>query len=112
SFAKLIAQAQKNELHDAMAMLHQGDTASLRKKLANSDYLRSQINAPLGGFGQRPLHMAGNRRELIDVLIEFGADPNLKSEWEKGPYSVLDNVDEPTVRHLLSRGARLTPNVA
>jgi ankyrin repeat protein len=37
---------------------------------------------------------------------------NLKSEWENGPYTVLDNTDEHTARLLLARGATLTPNVA
>jgi ankyrin repeat protein len=95
-----------------MAMIHRGDADALRKKLANSEFLRSQVNAPLGAFGQRPLHIAAKQSAIADVLIDFGADPNLKSEWKNGPYSVLDDLDEKAVRHLLARGARLTPNVA
>jgi ankyrin repeat protein len=45
-------------------------------------------------------------------LIDAGADLNLKSDWENGPYSVLDRADEPTARYLLTRGATLTANVA
>ncbi len=112
SWPKLIERAQATEAHEAMSLIRSGDAVSLRKKLANSEFLRSMLNAPVGDYGQRPLHMAGNRPAIIDVLIEFGADPNLKSNWDKGPYSVLDGVDEPTVRHLLTRGAVLTPNVA
>lgn len=112
SWNKLVERAQKNELHDAMMIIRAGDADALRKKLANSEFLQSQVNAPLGDFGRRPLHMARNRPALIDVLLEFGADINLKSDWSGGPYSVIDDVDESTVRHLLSRGAKLTPNVA
>jgi ankyrin repeat protein len=46
------------------------------------------------------------------VLIAAGADLNLESEWENGPYTVLDNATEETARFLLSRGVKLTPNVA
>ena len=41
-----------------------------------------------------------------------GADVNLRSDWQNGPYTVLDNTDEDTARWLLERGATLTPNVA
>ena len=36
----------------------------------------------------------------------------MKSDWENGPYTVLDHADEGTARFLLARGAKLTPNVA
>ena len=49
---------------------------------------------------------------LLDVLIGVGADVNLRSDWQHGPYTVLDNADEATARWLLERGAALTPNVA
>ena len=46
------------------------------------------------------------------MLIDAGADVNMKSDWENGPYTVLDHADEGTARFLLARGAKLTPNVA
>lgn len=112
SFAKLIEKAQRAELYDAAALIHRGDAEALRKKLANSEYLQSQVNAPVGDFGRRPLHMARSSRAVIDVLLEFGADPNLKSAWENGPYAVLDDADEQTARYLIAKGAKLAPNVA
>ncbi len=112
SWHTLVELAGQAELLAMRPLFHSGDVATLRKKLANSAFLRSMINAPLGDFGGRPLHMVGNNRAMIDLLLEFGADPNLTSEWANGPYAPIDNADEPTVRHLLSRGATLTPNVA
>jgi hypothetical protein len=49
---------------------------------------------------------------MLELLIAAGADLNLESEWENGPYTVLDNATEETARFLLSRGVKLTPNVA
>ena len=46
------------------------------------------------------------------MLLDAGADVNMKSDWENGPYTVLDHADEGTARFLLARGAKLTPNVA
>ena len=46
------------------------------------------------------------------MLLEAGADVDLKSDWENGPFTVLDRSDERTARYLLSNGATLTPNVA
>ena len=35
---------------------------------------------------------------VIDVLLEFGADINLRSEWDKGPFGVLDYCREEDAR--------------
>jgi ankyrin repeat protein len=37
---------------------------------------------------------------------------HLRSDWQNGPYTVLDNADEDTARFLIGQGATLTPNVA
>jgi ankyrin repeat protein len=63
-------------------------------------------------FGQRATHIAAKNESMLALLIAAGADLNLKSEWENGPYTVLDNADERTARFLLARGASLTANVA
>ena len=42
---------------------------------------------------------------MLTTLIDAGADVNLKSDWENGPYTVLDNADEDTARFLLAHGA-------
>ncbi len=48
----------------------------------------------------------------MDVLIEFGADINLRSDWQNGPFSVLDDSTEDHTRDLIARGAKLTPHAA
>ena len=63
-------------------------------------------------FGQRAAHIAAQNATMLSTLIAAGADVNLKSDWENGPYTVLDNADEGTARFLLAHGATLTPNVA
>lgn len=49
---------------------------------------------------------------MLEVLLAAGADPSLASEWEKGPYTVMDLATDETARFLLSQGLPLTANVA
>jgi ankyrin repeat protein len=98
---------------DAFASaLHAGDVAATRRALESSEHVREHINDPLFDFGQRAAHIAATNTGLLDVLIAFGADVNLRSEWKNGPYTVLDNCTEDSARFLISRGARITPHVA
>ena len=72
-----------------------------------------RVNDPMFAFGQRATHIAAAKSEpLLATLLEAGADVELKSDWENGPFTVLDRADERTARYLLSNGATLTPNVA
>ena len=88
-----------------------GNVSRTRELLA-SESVRSQVNAPMFVFGQRAAHMAAKNVDLLTALIDAGADVNRTSEWENGPYTVLDNATENSARFLLTRGAVLTPNVA
>jgi ankyrin repeat protein len=63
-------------------------------------------------FGQRAAHVAAKNEAMLRTLLRAGADLALRSAWQNGPYTVLDNTTEQTARFLLSRGAALTPNVA
>lgn len=114
SWQKLIERAQDNERIESHTLVFRGDVETLRKRLQNSEYLRSTINSPVGEFGAYPLHTAATTRnqKMIDLLLEFGADPNAKTQWLKGPFTVLDSADDATARHLMEKGARLTPHVA
>jgi len=88
-----------------------GDVAGVRR-LLEMPHVRNQVNAPMFAFGQRATHIAAKRVPMLEALIDAGADLNLKSEWENGPYTVLDNTTEETARFLLARGVKLTPNAA
>jgi len=89
-----------------------GDVSSARQLLALT-HVRARVNDPMFSFGQRAAHIAATKSiEMLTLLIAAGADVNLKSDWEKGPFTVLDRADEEIARFLLTQGATLTPNVA
>jgi ankyrin repeat protein len=94
--------------HDAVCS---GDIPRTRELLATA-HVRQRVNDPMFVFGQCAAHIAAKNVALLTALIDAGADINRKSDWEKGPYTVLDNADDNTARFLLARGAELTPNVA
>lgn len=65
-------------------------------------------------FGATPLvHAAGlGDRDLIDLLLAAGADPNRRNDWWAGGFGVLDDCTPEIADHLLARGATLTPHAA
>ena len=111
SWPKLVAEFQERDVEAFCDAVRSGDVPRTRQLLA-SMHVRKRINDPMFAFGQRAAHIAAKNAALLTLLIDAGADVNRKSEWENGPYTVLDNADEDTARFLLARGAVLTPNVA
>lgn len=92
--------------------LRAGDAAAVRGLLESSPELRARINDPIGDFGARPVHLAAAHPAVMDVLLDHGADINLRTDWANGPFSVLDRAPEDAARYYLSRGAILTPHAA
>src|SRR5947207_546297 len=88
--------------------INKGDASAVRTLLEASPELRAKINDPIGYFGARAVNMAAKHTAVMDVLLDFGADINLRSDWEKGPFSVLDAAPEEAARYYLTRGAVLT----
>lgn len=84
-----------------------GQVGAVAELLQKHSWLKSQINAPLFDFGGRALMAARGNREMVDLLLEQGADINLKSDWWAGGFGVLDGADEETAAYLLARGATL-----
>jgi ankyrin repeat protein len=111
SWPTLVEHLQKRDIKAFRDAVCHGEVATVRR-LLGLPHVKEQVNAAMFSFGQRAAHIAAKREPMLEVLIAAGADLNLKSEWENGPYTVLDNATEETARVLLARGVKLTPNVA
>ena len=111
SWMKLVADFHERDVKAFSEAVQSGDTARSQQLLAHA-HVRTRVNDPMFVFGQRAAHIAAKNEPLLTALLAAGADLNLKSDWENGPYTVLDNANERTARFLLARGATLTPNVA
>ena len=111
SWPKLVADLQQRDVNAFCEAVRGGDIPRTEQLLA-SGHVRKRINEPMFEFGQRAAHVGAKNAAMLRTLIAAGADVNLKSDWQKGPYTVLDNTNEDTARFLLAHGATLTPNVA
>jgi len=84
-----------------------GDASAVRGLLERHAELRAAINDPIFSFDAPALvHCASTRNvALIDVLLEFGADPNQRSTWWAGGFHPLHVASAPVAERLLAVGA-------
>ena len=76
--------------------------------------LREKINDRTFAFGAPAIHCAAQKRnrQMIDVLLRFGADINARSDWWAGGFGVLDLADAETAAFLIERGAAVDAHAA
>jgi ankyrin repeat protein len=107
----LVGHLQRRDLEAFRDAVSGGDVATVTR-LLELPHVSEHVDAPMFAFGQRAAHIAAKSAPMLDALIAAGANVNLMSAWENGPYTVIDNATEETARLLLSRGVTLTPNAA
>ena len=99
----------------AAAAFKARDAGELRRLLARYPQLRARIDDPLPGgpFGATPLICAvsQNSREMVDVLLDAGANIDARSHWWAGSFGVLDSDSELT-DYLIARGATVDAHAA
>jgi ankyrin repeat protein len=83
------------------------DAAKLKKILKQHAEVKAQINAPLFSFDTPAIVAGKSSREVVDVLLDNGANINERSKWWAGSFGVLDNCDPETAECLIKRGAKL-----
>lgn len=84
-----------------------GDARSLRRLVPRRAELRDVIDAPAFAFDSPALVAVAGRGdiELVDALLELGADPNRKSEWWAGGFHALYSARDAVAERLLEAGA-------
>ena len=85
--------------------LHEGDAKTLRTLLERHEEVRAAVNTPIFGFDSPALVAAPDNVEVVDVLLEFGADPNKKSSWWAGGFHPLYGARGVVAEHLVAAGA-------
>jgi len=87
-----------------------GDTARVREILRRHPEVKARLDeaAPGAAFGATPLIVAVGHgdRELVDVLLDAGANINQRSHWWAGGFHVLEH-DHGLADFLIARGAVL-----
>ena len=98
------------------AAIRAHDTAAARSLLETHAELRPLLNQPAAElpFGALPLMPVVQRwhREMVDLLLEFGADINARSDWWAGGFGVLDTCAPEVAPELIARGAIVDAHAA
>ena len=117
SWAKLIGHVESvvaggpSPLERAKAAFHNQDADLLRQLLRLHPELKPMVNEPLFSF-DAPAVIHARTREMLDVLLEAGADINARSRWWAGGFGVLDNAAPDLAAYAIARGARVDANAA
>ncbi len=94
------------------AAVEEPNPAEVRRLLTRYPGLRGRLAEPLFAFGKPAIVAAKDTPELVDVLLDFGADINARSHWAPGSFGVLDGTEQRAAEHLIARGARLDVHAA
>lgn len=81
------------------------DAAEVRGLLERYPELRARINDPVFGFNSPAIVAFASDLPMVEVLLEFGADPNRRSEWWAGGFHALYSATPETANRLIAAGA-------
>jgi len=96
------ARAPHEQLHYAM---QRGDAAAARQLFSQHAEFRPLINAPLFPFDSPAIVACATDAAMVEVLLEFGADPNQRSSWWAGGFHTLHVATGAAADRLLAAGA-------
>ena len=98
------------------AAIKANNSSLVRDVLLRHPSLKSRINEPLPNysFDTPPIIAAVQKenREIIDVLLNAGANVNQRTRWWAGSFGVLDCASSGLADYLISRGATIDIHAA
>ncbi|HMG02389.1 MAG TPA: ankyrin repeat domain-containing protein, partial [Edaphobacter sp.] len=114
---KLHIEVASEDPVEALTAAIKADNASLvRDVLVRHPSLKSSINEPLPNYGfDSPAIIAAvqkGNREMIDALLDVGANINERTSWWAGSFGVLDSAGPGLAEYLISHGATVNIHAA
>jgi hypothetical protein len=101
-----IESLSRTPVEQFVIALHHGDVEAVRALLEESGDVRAAVNEPISYFNSRPVARATKNLPLLDVLLAYGADLNLKSTWWAGGFGLMESDCTPEeAAPLIARGA-------
>jgi ankyrin repeat protein len=89
-------------VHDAFS---RHDAGAVRIVLENHPELRKRINEPMFAFDSPAIVAFAGDPAIVDVLLDFGADPNRRSDWWAGGFHALYSATGASADRLIAAGA-------
>jgi ankyrin repeat protein len=84
---------------------HRRDAAAVRHLLERHPEFRQRINEPVFSFNAPAIVAYANDAAMVDVLLDFGADPNRRSDWWAGGFHALHSATGAAAERLIAAGA-------
>jgi hypothetical protein len=109
--AHVAAAPQADPVPLLKAAFEADDAAGLRRVLSHHPELRALVNEPICPFDSPPVNWVRSR-EMLDVLLDAGADINARSRWWAGGFGILDSVEPELAAYAIQRGAVVTAHAA
>ena len=100
-----LASEQMPPVEQFKKAVRDGDATALRRVLQRHEKARAAINEPIFSFNAPSLLASGTNVDVVDVLLEFGADPNRRSSWWAGGFHPLHGARGAVAERLLAAGA-------
>ncbi len=108
--------ASEDPVEALTAAIKANDASLVREVLTRHSSLKSRINEPLPNYSfDTPAIVAAaqkENRQMIDALLDAGANINERSRWWAGGFGVLDSASPELAEYLISRGARIDIHAA
>ncbi|HEV8293585.1 MAG TPA: ankyrin repeat domain-containing protein, partial [Tepidisphaeraceae bacterium] len=115
SWAKLKAHVAASENVDPLKLAKDAfevdDAKTLRKLLHEYPQLKDVVNQPIAPFDSPPI-VCVRSKEMLDVLLDAGADINDRSRWWAGSFGLLDGIDPELAPYAIKQGAIVTVHAA
>src|SRR5438477_4002283 len=80
------------------------DAVQFRQLLDGHPELKAKINEPIAAF-DAPLITRVRSRQMLDVMLDAGADINAKSRWWAGGFGLLHGAEPELAAYAIARGA-------
>jgi ankyrin repeat protein len=92
----------EERMHDAFT---RHDANAVRTLFEKYPELRKRINEPLFAFDSPAIVASAGDPAMVDVLLDFGADPNRRSDWWAGGFHALYSATGTAADRLIAAGA-------
>jgi len=96
------ARSPEERMHDAFS---RSDAKAVRRLLESHPEFRERINAPVFAFDSPAIVACANDLAMVEVLLDFGADPNRRSDWWAGGFHALYSATGAAADRLIAAGA-------
>jgi len=95
-------RSPEERMHDAF---NRHDAKAVRTLFETHPALRARINEPLFAFDSPAVVAFAKDPAIVDVLLDFGADPNRRSDWWAGGFHALYAATGAAADRLIAAGA-------